>query len=300
MRSDGGVRLLDDPAEPGTARLDGIVTGRFTDHHVHLQLVDHTLLAGSRLARVVDLGATPEWVAALAHHDPGDPSPVAVEYAGAFLTAPGGYPSDRAWAPEGSVREIPDAAAATRAVDELAAGGASVIKVVAHGDGPVLDDETFCAAVRAAAAHDLPVVAHAEGRGQAQRAGRLGAQALAHAPFSERLTGDEIAEQAASVAWVSTLAVHDDAHSAIAIDNVRRFSAAGGTVLYGTDMGNGDTPVDLRESEIAALNEAGVRGIRLLTALAPSSPLVPGVSLLFLPAGDPQLARPLTTIDPED
>jgi len=293
----------------------GLVTGLFTDHHVHLQLVDHTLLAGSRIGRVVDLGANPEWIAGVARHDSGDPHGSApempdaaadgpespelrrtiVEYAGAFLTAPGGYPSDRAWAPEGSVREITDAAHAATAVDELAAGGASVIKVVAHSDaGPVLDDDTFAAIVRAAKAHGLPVVAHAEGAGQAQRAARLGANRLAHTPFTERLDDDEIARQAASVEWISTLAIHDGGERATAIDNLRRFAAAGGTVLYGTDMGNGDTPVDLRESELTALREAGVDGIRLLTALAPT-----GADRLFLPEGDPARARLLTPADLE-
>jgi hypothetical protein len=295
----------------------GVVTGRFTDHHVHLQLVDHTLLAGSRLGRVIDLGGNPAVLRDLAGHNSGDshelrrPSPGSapesrvspelrtptIEYAGAFLTAAGGYPSDRAWAPEGSVREIADAADATAAVAELAAAGVSVIKVVMNSDaGPVLDDDAFGAIVAAAAVHGLPVVAHAEGAGQAQRAARLGAARLAHSPFSERLTDGEIAEQAASVEWISTLAIHDEQHRPIAIDNVRRFAAAGGTVLYGSDMGNGDTPVDLRPSEIEALREAGIDGIRLLEALAP---LADDPEPLFLPAGDHALARPLTPADLE-
>ncbi|MFD5213294.1 hydrolase [Microbacterium sp. NPDC058345] len=333
VQHDGALRLLEEPAPTGAPRLDGIVTGLFTDHHVHLQLVDHALLAGSRLGRVVDLGADLGWIAGIARGTRMDSAgsggyaasvsirddgarmdsagswavrpaesirPVAVDYAGPFLTAAGGYPSDRAWAPEGAVREIPDAASAGPVVDELAAAGASVIKIVANSDaGPVIDDETFAAIVRAARAHDLPAVAHAEGAGQAQRAVRLGASRLAHAPFSERLTDDEIAEQAASASWISTLAVHDDAARAIAIDNVRRFCTAGGTVLYGSDMGNGDTPVDLRDSEIAALRDAGVDGIPLLRALDPLSPLTPGAALLVLPAGDPALARRLSPADLE-
>lgn len=312
-------------------RIDGgLVTGRFTDHHVHLQLVDHTLLTGSRLGRVVDLGGNPAVLRDLARaarlENAGDstlepalsirpgesrmenvgentPEPAlsirgaapVIEYAGAFLTAPGGYPSDRAWAPAGSVREVPDADSAATAVDEAATAGASLIKVALNSEaGPVLDDGTVRAIVAAAASHHLPVVAHAEGAGQAQRAARLGAARLAHAPFSERLSDDEIAEHAASVQWISTLAIHDDLHRAIAIDNVRRFVAAGGTVLYGTDMGNGDTPVELNTAEIDALHEAGVDGIRLLHALAPLSD-----DTLFLPAGDPLLARPLTPADLE-
>ncbi|MGB3377048.1 MAG: hypothetical protein WBA87_18140, partial [Microbacterium sp.] len=148
-------------------RVDGgLVSGRFTDHHVHLQLVDHTLLPGSRLGRVVDLGGNPAVLRDLAHaarvertgegaSEPAKSTRGAViEYAGPFLTAPGGYPSDRVWAPAESVREIPDAASAATIVDEAAAAGASFIKVVMNSDaGPVLDDDSFRAVVSAAAAH---------------------------------------------------------------------------------------------------------------------------------------------------
>ncbi|MFS2279812.1 hydrolase [Microbacterium sp. OR21] len=277
-------------APAGTRPLDGLVTGLFTDHHVHLQLVDHTLLAPSRLGRVIDLGADPDWVAEA-------PGPTVVEYAGPFLTAPGGYPSDRAWAPPGSVREIADAADAARTVDELAAAGVSLIKVVAHSDpGPVLGDDALRAVVHQAAVHRLPVVAHAEGAGQAQRAVRLGATRLAHAPFSERLSEAEIAAQAASASWISTLAIHDDDTLAVALDNARRFLAAGGELLYGTDMGNGATPVDLREAEIDALRAAGLDGVDLLAALSPADPLDAG-PLLLLPDGDPNRARRLIAAD---
>lgn len=288
MVRDGAVALVDGAAE--APRLAGIVTGLFTDHHVHLQLVDHTLLADSRLGRVVDLGADPAWIEAV-------PGPPAVEYAGPFLTAPGGYPSDRSWAPRGSVREVPDAQHAARVVDELAAAGVSMIKVVAHGDaGPVLDDETFRAIVHQAALHRLPVVAHAEGAGQAQRAARLGATRLAHAPFSEPLSDAEIAAHAASISWISTMAIHDGAALAIVTDNVRRFTAAGGEVLYGTDMGNGPTPVDLRTAEVDALRSAGIDGLDLLASLAPAEPFAGG-PLLLLPDGDPTRARRLTIHD---
>ena len=316
---DGAPVLTDGPAS--APRLEGVVTGLLTDHHVHLQLVDHTLLAASRLGRVVDLGADPDWIAELSRdpgvHNSGDLGPQGpetpgtageaagppelrppiVEYAGPFLTAPGGYPSDRAWAAAGSVREIRDAAHAASTVDDLAAAGVSLIKVVAHSDaGPVLDDESFRAVVHQAAVHRLPVVAHAEGAGQAQRAVRLGATRLAHAPFTERLSDAEIAAQAASASWISTMAIHDGDALAIVTDNVRRFVAAGGEILYGTDMGNGPTPVDLREAEVDALRAAGVDGADLLACLSPADPLGGG-PLLLLPDGDPNRARRLTIDD---
>ncbi len=290
LTADG--RVLAEPAPAGTPALEGLITGLFTDHHVHLQLVDPALLAGSRLGRVLDLGAEPGWIRELI-------APAIVAYAGPFLTAPGGYPADRAWAPTGSVREVTDATDAVTAVDEVTGGGAAVVKITANSvAGPMLDDDTVQAVIDAAITEGLLVVAHAEGAGQAQRMARLRADMLAHAPFTEPLTDAEIVEQVAACSWISTLAVHDEPQRAIAIDNVRRFAAAGGTVLYGTDMGNGDTPVDLRETEIHALREAGVDGIRLLTALAPL-PATIGGRLLLLPGDDPVHARPLTPADLE-
>lgn len=328
-RVDGRVRLRDDVPTAGLPRLDGVVVGGFTDHHVHLQLVEHAQLAGSRLGRVVDLGGNPDAVRRLAVHNSSETSrkairdpasggfvpvieelrtpeaehPVRIEYAGAFLTAPGGYPSDRSWAPEGSVREIADADAAAAAVSEMAAAGASCIKVTSNSvAGPVFSDELLRTIVRLAADRGLPVVAHAEGTGEAKRVVALGAVRLAHAPFTERLHDSEIERHAASASWISTLAIHDGPGRTIAIDNVRRFHVAGGTVLYGTDLGNGPMPVDLNPREIAALREAGLDDAALLHALSPVDPLDPASNLLFLPAGapgraDPLDARPLTPTD---
>lgn len=323
--SDAGELTLRAEAAPaGVPRLEGIVTGLFTDHHVHLQLIDPAPLISSRLGRVIDLGGNPAVLRA-ALHNSGDSSQIAdtaesnasgaavspelralrtlrkhveIEFAGAFFTAVGGYPSGRDWAPEGAVREIADADTAARAVQEMKDAGASWIKVVANSDaGPVLGDELFGAIVHAAALHDLPLVAHAEGTNQAQRAAQLGASRLAHSPFAERLTDSEIAEQAASVSWVSTMAIHEGSQFAHVVENVRRFAAAGGSLLYGSDMGNGPTPVDLRDSEITALREAGVEGSDLLRSLDPGDPLAPGAELLLLPDGDPVLSRRLARSD---
>ncbi|WP_447913499.1 amidohydrolase family protein [Microbacterium phyllosphaerae] len=337
---DGRMLLREESPARDLPHLDGVIVGGFTDHHVHLQLVDRTLLHGSALGRVVDLGANPTVIAAYAdaarfvsvagapslnerqdaaprphnqQHDTAPrslsersetkrPHPVAVEFAGAFLTPVGGYPSDRDWAPEGSFREIAASAAADSAVAEMADAGASCIKVASNADaGPVFTDDLFRAIVDTASARGLPVVAHAQGSGEAQRAARLGATRLAHAPFTERLDDDEIAAQAASVAWISTLSIHDadSAERVTAVDNVRRFHASGGAVLYGTDMGNGPTPVGLNPDELAALRDAGITDTALLRALAPQDPRDAASTLLRLPGtdADPTLARPLTSAD---
>lgn len=248
--------------------------GGFTDHHVHLQLVDTGRLESSRLGRGLDLGSDPVEIARIAEAVTArfghDPDGIAISYAGAFLTPPGGYPSDRAWAPAGSVREVTTLEDGSAAVAEMKAAGASVIKIASNSTaGPVFTDELIAGIVRAADELGLPVVAHAEGPGEAQRMPRLGVRALAHAPFTERLSDDEVARQAGRIAWISTLGIHDGQAREIALDNLRRFHAHGGTVRYGTDMGNGDTPVDLNPAELDALREAGLRGAALIRALVP-------------------------------
>ncbi|KJL25391.1 hypothetical protein RL72_01459 [Microbacterium azadirachtae] len=285
---------------------EALYIGGFTDHHVHLQLVDTTHLEETRLGRGLDLGSDPVEIARIAGavsarfgHDPGG---ISISYAGAFLTPPGGYPSDRAWAPRGSVREVATVADAAAAVAEMKAAGASVIKVASNSTaGPVFSDELLAGIVRAADELGLPVVAHAEGPGEAQRMPRLGVRALAHAPFTERLSDDEVARQAGRIAWISTLGIHDGDAREIAIDNVRRFHAHGGTVRYGTDMGNGDTPVDLNPLELDALREAGIRGAALIRALVPVAATTGRRFLMPARDADPFDIEPvhLESADPE-
>lgn len=223
--------------------------GGVIDHHVHLQLIDPTGL-GDSLVGVVDLGSGPDLVV--------DQPGLRVDHAGCFLTAPGGYPSDRTWAPRGSVRPVADATDAALAVSEQKARGASVVKVTLHaGAGPVFDLEVLRAVVAAAA--PLPVVAHAEGPGMVELALAGGCDALAHTPWTERLDDHLVTAAAARQKWISTLAIHDGTPGLdIALDNLARFHAAGGQVLYGTDLGNGDLPLGLNQRELDLLALAGL------------------------------------------
>jgi hypothetical protein len=272
----------DHPGETGT------MLPPLVDHHVHLQLVRPDDAVAGGIAAVVDLGADPGAVATIARTE-GLPH---VRYAGAFLTAVGGYPSDRPWAPAGSVRELAsvdgDATAAAErtrerehralsdpveaAVDEQRRFGASVVKVALNSDaGPVFDRATLDAVVAAARSRGLPVAAHAQGTGMAELAIDAGVDVLVHAPFTERLD-DGLVGRAASAgqAWISTLAIHvrdDGATAEIAIDNLRRFHAAGGRVLYGTDLGNGELAAGVNRDEVAALVRAGLAASAVVAAL---------------------------------
>lgn len=262
----------------------------FVDHHVHLGLVDPAGFAGSPIGGVVDLGWSPG-VADLA-------CPVPLAYAGCFLAAPGGYPSDRAWAPRDAVAEIASPAAAAAAVATQLGRGASAVKVTLNATaGPVPDLATLRAVVRAAG--ERPVVAHAEGAGMVALSLAAGVPVLAHVPWTERLGDDEVARCAVSQRWISTLDIHRADHArgdadplpgwtpslATALDNLRRFHAAGGAVLYGTDLGNGPLPVGLNRGEVALLLHAGLDEASVLAALtAPWPDGVASGSVTVLPA----------------
>jgi hypothetical protein len=189
-----------------------------------------------------------------------------VRAVGPFHTAVGGYPAGRSWAPPAAVCELASTADVDAAVARCVTAGFTGLKVALHTGLPLLDDDLLAACC--AAAHDagLPVLVHAEGPGQAARAVDAGADVLVHAPWSERLP-DDVLGRALRTTWISTLAIHGRAERAVAIDNVRRFLALGGTVRYGTDLGNGPQPVGVNAEEIRLLGEAGLAGEDLLVAL---------------------------------
>ena len=256
----------------------GTMLPPLVDHHVHLMIVGADALGDSAIAGIVDLGAPLDLVAARRHRD-GLPR---ADFAGTFLTAPGGYPVGRPWASAGCAREIgPEPgdgrsalpSAAETAVSEQQAFGASVIKVALNADvGPVFDRGTLDAIVAAAHERGLPVVAHVEGDGMTRLAVEAGVDALAHTPFTE-LVDDVLVARAVAMGqrWISTLFVTGygttTPDSERALDNLRRFRDAGGTVLYGTDLGNGDQPLGVNPDELALLAAAGLGADDLLAAI---------------------------------
>jgi hypothetical protein len=273
----------------------GVSLPPFTDHHVHLHLIDESRLAAGGIAGVVDLGGDPVALARRENH-----SIPRVAYAGAFLTAPGGYPVGRSWAPAEIAREISDPSthpgvpgSAATAVDEQASFGASVIKASLNSAaGPVLDPATLSAVVEVARERGLPVIAHAEGEGMPRLAFEAGVSGFAHTPFSEYVGRAFIAHAAAAGhVWISTLAIHrDDAEAAeFARVNLAGFAAAGGRVLYGTDLGNGEQPVGVNAEEVSALDRAGVRGAALIRAMSDPWPFAepPSGVRTFVPGPPP-------------
>lgn len=237
------------------------------DHHVHLGLLDADALAGSVLSAVDDLGWGLERSLGWQRSTPGG---LRVRVAGPFLTAPGGYPSGRSWAPADAVVGIDSAAAAAAVVAELAEAGVDLIKVVLHSGLPLLGDSELAALVETAHRRGRAVVAHVEGAGQTARALAAGVDVLAHTPWTERLPGSLVAALASRVVVISSLAIHRDDEKGydVAVDNLARLHAAGGQVRYGTDLGNGTSPADLDPAELAGLAAAGLGPASIVEAIA--------------------------------
>ncbi|GAA2477334.1 amidohydrolase family protein [Winogradskya humida] len=244
--------------------LPGTVLPGLIDAHAHAQLLHLPTLRAGGISGVWDLGGNPSAV-----------TPFLIErFAGPFLTAPGGYPTDRSWVPPDSCREIRSPADAADAVAEAHAFGATLIKVTAHAGGPMLPASTLSALVTAAHSRELPVVVHAEGPGTVEAALEAGADMLAHTPWTELLDAGLVRDCAARMTWISTIDIHGWGTSTpareTAIANLRQFVSYAGKVRYGTDLGNGPLPLGVNAREIRALQLAGLSPSDILTAMTGS------------------------------
>ena len=291
---DGAAHPANLPSGATPRRMPGTLLPGLRDAHVHSALVDLTLVRSGGIAAVWDLGGVPDQVAALAARA-GSALP-RIRFAGPFLIQPGGYPSDRSWAPAGSWREVRSAADAVEAVDELQTIGATLVKVTANASGPLLPAPTFRALVDAAHAAGLPVVVHAEGPGTVAAAHEAGADILAHTPWTETVDIGLTRACAGHMTWLSTLDIHGwgtpTPEQGTAIANLRRFHEYGGTVRYGTDLGNGPLPPGVNPREIRALQSAGLSPTEILTTMT-QTPHKPSPPKPSPPAPSPPAPSPI-------
>jgi len=272
---------------------DWFLVPGIADHHVHIRFAEprDVLLGGVTLAR--DLGWPPDDVFPLADiSEATDFDGPVVVAAGPMITAAGGYPSRAAWAPAGTALEVRGTEEAAAAVGHIATQDPAAIKVALNADaGPTLTDAELVAICEAAHARDLRVTAHPQGAGQAERALGAGIDELAHCPWTERLSDDLVQALARRVTIVSTLDIHSygvrTPELETAVDNLRRFAAAGGTVRYGTDLGNGAIPPGVHGGEIVHLAAAGLTPEAILRAMSPGAP-GSVVGLRSSPMDDPE------------
>lgn len=234
----------------------------FIDAHVHIGFADpgEVLAGGVTTAR--DLGWPPADIFPLARSSRSaswdGPEILA---AGPMLTAPGGYPARAAWAPKGTAREVTSPEDARAAVAEVADAGATIVKFALNPPvGPVLALDVLTAIVEAAHERGLKATGHVYGLGELHKALDAGADEVAHMLMSPEAIPDETIDRmvAAGMAVVPTLSVRFGRDREYALDNLRRFHEAGGTIVYGTDLGNEGPRPGIDRLEVRAMAAAGM------------------------------------------
>jgi imidazolonepropionase-like amidohydrolase len=268
----GSARLA--PEADDELEVDGFLMPGAADRHVHIGLADPGAVLLGGVTAVRDLAWPPDVIFPLADASelPAFNGPL-IRAAGPMLTAPGGYPTADRWAPPGTGLEIRGGEQAAKAVTTMADRGAAAIKVSLNAEaGPTPTDGELVAIVQAAGERGLPVTAHVQGKGQAERALGAGVNEFAHCPWSERLPESVLEAAAKAMRIVSTLDIWSYGRVTpelrTAADNMARFRAAGGTVVYGSDLGNGAIPPGIDVREVLLLRETvGMTADEILQAL---------------------------------
>lgn len=237
------------------------VTPGFIDAHVHIGFVDPADVLRRGVTTVRDLGWPPEEIHRLAARSRSvDFDGPEILAAGPILTAPGGYPTRAAWAPQGTGRVVGGASEARSVVAQTVEEGASVIKIALNPPvGPTFDRETLTAVVVAASDAGLRVTGHIHGLEELANALEAGVHELAH-----MLMGDEEIPSAVvrrmvdhGMVVVPTLSIRTNDGFATAKRNLTNFKEAGGKVVYGTDLGNEGPEPGIDRLEVEAMSSAG-------------------------------------------
>lgn len=253
---------------------DWFLMPAIVDHHVHIGLADPRAVLAGGVTQVRDLGWPSQDIFPLADISTGtDYDGPAIAACGPIVTANGGYPTRSSWGPLGIGAEVRGPEEAAAAVLRIAEQDPAAIKVALNTEaGPTLTDAELLAVCETAHQRGLTVVAHVQGEGTTQRALSTGVDELAHTPWTERLSDAVVAGLVRrGVRIVSTLDIHSYGRVTPdlrrAVENLFRFRGAGGTVLYGTDLGNGPIPpgIDVREAQHLAA--AGMEVEDILTAM---------------------------------
>lgn len=164
--------------------------------------------------------------------------------------------------------EISNAAQAAQAADDLLQAGADGIKIFPSSPrSDVMPEDAIAAAARAAYERGKPVFAHCDTVDDVRAAIRNGVTVVAHTtPQSPEWDSQLIAEMKnRNIAVTPTLALWKSRNRLqSAIGQLRAWHAAGGSVLFGTDLGAvGPDP----ETECELMLQAGMSFAEILNSL---------------------------------
>jgi imidazolonepropionase-like amidohydrolase len=248
---------------------DATILPGLVDLHVHVP--GDRLTARNGLMTVRDVGI-PEAVLRPPFEPRGGPRTFE---AGPLITVPRGYVSSSS---VGLVVTSP--ATARAAVRRLVKEGAALIKIALENGGvvgrftPMLTLAEVRAIVDEAHGRGRIVTAHVLEQDGVDRALAGGVDELTHMPCLG-VSASSMRELARRrIPIVGTLHVARTVHAAFpsafscpdAVANARIFVAAGGTLLYGTDMGNPGIPDDVDVDELVLMRRAGLTPVQVLRA----------------------------------
>lgn len=251
------------PAEATLIEASGLtIAPGFIDAHVHMGFYEPAEVVRGGVTTARDLAWPPELIFPLVAESrrPDFIGPKLLA-AGPMLTADGGYPTRAGWAPTGTGRVVGSPDEARMAVAEVAERGAAIVKVALNAAaGPTLDLLTLRQIVGSAHERGLRVTAHITGLAELEKALDAGVDELAHMLMSAESIPDPMIARMVKqdVTVVPTLAVRHGRDRRIAINNLKRFRAAGGKVVYGTDLGNDGPRPGIDKKEVTAMAEAGM------------------------------------------
>jgi imidazolonepropionase-like amidohydrolase len=240
----------------------------FIDAHVHIGFYEPSEILEGGVTTVRDLAWPPALIAELVQRSAADgydgPTIIA---AGPMLTAPGGYPTKAGWAPPGTGVEVAAPGDALAAVNAVADEGFAIVKVALNPPvGPVLDRATLSAIVDAAHERGLKVTGHIWGLSELEKAIDAGVDELAHMLMSNEPLPRRTIERMidARMTIVPTLSIFAGAELRTAISNLYEFRKAGGSVIYGTDLGNAGPRPGIDAQEVSAMSQAGMTPLEII------------------------------------
>ncbi|MGH2806136.1 MAG: amidohydrolase family protein [Actinomycetota bacterium] len=187
-----------------------------------------------------------------------EPRTLRVIAAGPIITVPGGYPIPVWGSTIAAPIDGPDEARAK--VRGLADKGAGVIKIAItegfKGSWPTLSVPETRAIVEQAHARGLIVTAHLDDAAGVRRALQGGVDEWAHIPCFEVPTNLLRQAVARGIDVVATL--HVQRGCPASMRNAKAFVAAGGTLLYGSDLGNAGIPFGIDVTELELMKRSGL------------------------------------------
>ena len=240
----------------------------FIDAHVHIGFYPPMDVVAGGVTTVRDLAWPPELIFPLVESSASaDFEGPTILAAGPMITVPGGYPEAAGWAPPGTGAPVTSADEAQEEVARAHDRGASVIKVALNPPaGPTMSLELLEAVVAAAHERGLKVTAHIYGLEELHKAIAAGVDELAHMLMSPEAIPDQTLQQMVDqdMAVVPTLSVRYGPDRRGAIENLRRFIALGGRVVYGTDLGNAGPAPGIDRREIEGMAKAGMGPVDII------------------------------------